>query len=312
MLGVSLTITLLGMLTPILTANIFDSIIPNATKNQLVFVALGLGMAALASFMFSLTKSIAFLRVESKTNQKMQSAVWDRLLNLPTTFFRRFSAGDLANRSLGIDQIRKLLSGVAVSSVLGAVFSTLNLILLFYYSWQLALVALGLILVQIGVNYALGRRQVSRQKDLLHAYGKTEGVVLQLLTGIAKFRISGTERRAFTHWMKHFLPVKDQMIKLFRIQNFQMIFNMHYRPISMMIIYIMMVKFSGDGMMSIGEFLAFNAAYGLFSNAMMSLSSSMITILEVFPLYDRTKPILEEVPENSAAKDAPWYVEGKY
>lgn len=306
----ALAVTLLGMLAPILTAKLFDSIIPNAAKNQLIYVAFGLGMAAVGAFLFDITKSIALLRVESKMDQKLQAGVWDRLLNLPTTFFRQFTAGDLAMRSLSIGRIRKLLSGVAISSILACVFSTLNLLLLFYYSTSLAWIAILLVFLQVSVNYIVGRMQVAKQKDILAFSGKTAGIVLQMLTGISKFRVTGTERRAFNHWMKHFLPVKEITIGLTRIQNFQQIFNRNYRLVSMMVIFVMMVRMSADSAMSIGEFLSFSAAYGIFSGAMLQMSSAMITVLQVFPLYDRTKPILDEKPENTTTKEAPGELRG--
>jgi len=37
----------------------------------------------------------------------LQAAVWDRLLALPVPFFRNFTSGDLAKRSMGISQIRE-------------------------------------------------------------------------------------------------------------------------------------------------------------------------------------------------------------
>lgn len=306
----ALSVTLLGMLAPVLTAKLFDSIIPNAAKNQLGYVAFGLGMAAVGAFLFDLTKSVALMRVESKMDQKLQAAVWDRLLNLPTTFFRKFTAGDLSMRSLSMGRIRQLLSGAALSSILACVFSTLNLLLLFYYSPSLAWIAIFMVLLQVGVNIIVGRIQVSKQKELLAFSGKTAGIVLQMLTGIAKFRVTGTERRAFNHWMKHFLPVKEITISLTRVQNFQTIFNGHFRIISMMVIYVMMVKMTADSAMSIGAFLSFSAAYGIFAGAMMQMSSSMITVLQVFPLYERTRPILDEEPENTTTKEAPGDLRG--
>ncbi|MEQ9064551.1 MAG: NHLP bacteriocin export ABC transporter permease/ATPase subunit [Vicingaceae bacterium] len=309
-LAMALVVTLLGMLTPILMAILFDSIIPNATKNQLVYVAFGLTMAAIGAFLFDLTKSIALLRAESKMDQKIQSGVWDRLLNLPTTFFRDFTAGDLAMRSLSIGQIRRLLSGVVLTSLLSAVFSSLNLVLLFYFSPPLAWIAILLVGLQVAVNYTAGRMQVKKQKVLLAQSGKTAGIVLQLLTGIAKFRVTGTERRAFNHWMKNYLPVKDIGIGLKKIQNFTSIFNRHFQLISMMVIFIMMVSMTESTGMSIGEFLSFSAAYGIFAGSLLSLSGAMISILQIGPLYDRTKPILESLPENSSTKESPGPLKG--
>ncbi len=50
-----------------------------------------------------------------------QAAVWDRLLRLPVSFFRDYSAGDLATRSLGIDAVRQALTGSTLDGILSGV-----------------------------------------------------------------------------------------------------------------------------------------------------------------------------------------------
>ena len=72
----------------------------------------------------------------------LQAAVWDRLLRLPVPFFRRYTSGDLADRSSGIGYILRTLTGSAIFSILSGVFSIFSFLLLFYYSWQLALLLL--------------------------------------------------------------------------------------------------------------------------------------------------------------------------
>ncbi|MEM9596316.1 MAG: ABC transporter transmembrane domain-containing protein, partial [Acidobacteriota bacterium] len=125
---------LLGLLVPILTGQIFGVVIPSAERSQLWQMTVALGAAAFASLAFQLTRSIAVLRVSGKLDGTLQAAVWDRLLALPAGFFRQFSVGDLAARSMGIDHIRGLLLGNVTTSLLGAVFSVFSFALLFYYS----------------------------------------------------------------------------------------------------------------------------------------------------------------------------------
>ena len=112
---------------------------PARTAPQLVQITLALIVSALAAAAFQVTRSIAVLRLGGKIDGAVQAAVWDRLLSLPASFFRRYTVGDLANRSLGIDTIRDLLTGNVLTSVLAAVFSLFSFALLFYYSSRLAL-----------------------------------------------------------------------------------------------------------------------------------------------------------------------------
>jgi len=109
MMGI--TIGLFGTLAPYMTGRIFDAAIPQADRSLLLGFGIALLLSALASGAFRLTQGIATLRVQGKMESAIQSALWDRLLNLPTSFYRKFSAGDLADRAAGVDAIQNLMSG---------------------------------------------------------------------------------------------------------------------------------------------------------------------------------------------------------
>ena len=134
--------SLLGLVTPIATGWIFDWIIPGAERSQLLLVILALTVSALAGAVFQITNSIAQLRLQTRMDGDAQAAVWDRLLDLPAPYFRRFTAGDLADRSMAISMIRQVLTDVAMSGVLNLVFSLAYFGLLFYYDVRLALLGL--------------------------------------------------------------------------------------------------------------------------------------------------------------------------
>jgi len=126
---------LLQLLLPVLTGTIFDTIIPNAERGGLLQIVLILLASALGIGVFNLTQAIASLRIDTKSNNTIQSGVWDRLMSLPAPFFRKYSAGDLSQRAMGINAISKIVSGTVIGSALQAIFSIFNLALLFYYSW---------------------------------------------------------------------------------------------------------------------------------------------------------------------------------
>jgi NHLM bacteriocin system ABC transporter ATP-binding protein len=307
--GVS--ITLLGMFTPILTGVLFDEVIPNASDWQVIQVGIALSVALFGMILFEITESYALLRIESKLDFRVQAAVWDRLLSLPVTFYRQFNTGDLADRAMGIGEIHKILSGVVITTILGSVFSLLNFFLLFYYSVRLALVVLGLVSLQVLLIYILGRRQINREKIALMYQGKTQGIALQMLNGIAKFRVTGTEIRAFTHWLNSFVKMKQAGFKAAQLQNTQMVFNSVAPLLASAVLYYTLMQSADFQTISTGEFLAFIAAYGSFTAAVLAMSGALLTIYQIFPIYERTRPILEKMPEIDSLKSNPGRLKGK-
>ncbi len=296
---------LLGMATPILTGTIFDSIIPGAQRRRLLEMAVFLGAASLATVMFGLTRGFAVLRLEGKMEAVVQAAVWDRLLSLPVPFFRQFSAGDLAMRGLAVTQMRQILTGSAMSSIFSGIFSVFSFCLLFYYSPQMAVLATGLVLIALTATVLCAYFQVKGQREINELRGKITGMVLQFVMGISKFRISGTENRAFVSWAKPFAREKLVSLKARKVSNWLTVFNSVFPTLSSIAIFFMMAYLMsqpGGKQLSTGQFLAFNAAYGQFSASMLQLTSVFISVLAIVPIYERAKPILESLPEVDPTK----------
>jgi NHLM bacteriocin system ABC transporter ATP-binding protein len=301
---------LLALLVPILTGQVFGSVIPGADRRQLGQIALALIVAALAGAVFQVTRSIAVLRLGGKADGSLQGAVWDRLLALPVSFFRGFTVGDLANRSLGINAIREMLTGNVLTSALAAVFSVFSFALLFYYSWRLALLATALVLVLAGVTAGLVWLQLRHQRVLLELQGRIASLLFGLIHGIAKLRVAGAEARAFARWAERFAEQRRRALAAQRAANAQAAFNAVYGVLSSLAIFAVVGSASKEAM-PLGEFLAFNAAFGQFTAATLTLVAVLSGALAMIPVYERLQPILETVPEVDASKAEPGELAGE-
>ena len=69
------------------------------------------------------------LRVDGTLDWKLQAAIIDRLLRLPVSFFRQYTVGDLADRTLGIDAIRRVATGRTLRGLLAGVFGLFTMYL---------------------------------------------------------------------------------------------------------------------------------------------------------------------------------------
>lgn len=301
---------LLGIVTPVAIGVLFGNIIPEMDRGQLFYMTLILIGSAVAIFMFSITQAVAMLRIETKMQTSIQASVWDRLLSLPTPFFRRFSAGDLSHRALSIHAISQMISGVAMGTILSSIFSVFSLLLLFYYDVQMALLALLVVLIAILITVAFGYYQVRYQRKLMDIEGKTLSLVLQLINGIAKFRVAGAESRAFYLWSSLFRNLRQVTFKSRLNEIFLDMFNTFLPVLASAVIFVAVVSPAGDRLTA-GNFIAFNAAFSSFLIAMIAMSSVVITILNLFPLFERAKPIFETLPEVDDAKQDPGELKGE-
>lgn len=312
MLFAAAAMGVMGLVIPLLTAVLFNSVIPGVQRNQLLQLGLALLVSALVTAMFQLTRNIAVLRTEGRLISKTQSATWDRLLRLPASFFRLFTAGDLAERTLGISAISQLVSTAVISSLLSSVFTVFSLALLFFHAPSIAWNVVGLLMV-FGVIVAVAAyRQVQLTRSLSQMQSRITGLVLQFVTGIAKFRMAGAENRAFARWAREFSQQKQLGFHSRMISNgMQTVYAVF--PLLTLLAIFALVSLSGDGesRLSTGNFLAFNAALAQLLVGGLALSSAVTSVIGAIPLYERVKPILQALPEVNPAKMDPGILTGE-
>ena len=304
---------LLGMVFPIATGIIFDSIIPGAQRGQLLQICAFLVIATIAASMFTLVRNFAMLRLEGKMGAALQAAVWDRLLRLPVPFFRQFTSGDLADRSSGIGYILRTLTGSAIFSVLSGVFSIFSFLLLFYYSWQLALIATGLVFVIFVRSAVSAYFEIRFQRQIARVRGRISGMLLEFIGNIARLRVSGAEPRAFAAWAREFAAQMQLSGRAQRVSNGLLIFNSVFPVVSMAILFGFAAQIMGHPLLhalTTGTFLAFLAAFVQFQSAILGLSSAVESALSVVPLYERAAPIFEALPEVSKTNRQPGDLSG--
>lgn len=304
----------MALLTPIFTGIIFDDVIPGAQRGPLTQLTIFLVFSALATMLFTLTRSFGVLRMEGKMDASTQAAVWDRTIALPVPFFRNYTAGDLALRGLAIGQIRQILTGTTLSSIFSGIFSIFSFALLFYYSWPLALVATALICLAVLISFGCGYFQIGYQRDLSERQGRISGMMLQFIQGMAKFRVSGTESRVFAAWAKEFTSQKLVYFRARRLSNALAVFQAAFPVLAYGTIFFfaaMLMETRGAAPLSTGQFLAFFVAFSQFLTAGLSLSTAAVSALVVIPLLERAKPILETAPEIDANKTDPGELSGR-
>jgi len=311
LLFAGITTTLLGMITPQAIAILIDYAIPDADRVLLFQLALGLFVATLAQTLFQLTQGVAIMRLETFADTSTQAAVWDRLLNLKPSFFRSYSMGDLSQRVSVISQIRGKLSNTLLKSFFSSVFSLLNLGLLFYYSIPLALIATFVALINVAVTIFSGVMTLHKVRPLLNLQGQLFGIMVQIIGGVSKFRTAGAEPRAFAYWGKQYHHQLHLTLESQKIEDNLVVVNNLLSALTPAVIFAFATNLLQSNGISTGTFLAFNMAFGTFISGTTSLSSTVVDILEVLPLWERAQPILQAIPEVDSSKSDPGRLSGR-
>ena len=165
-LAASLFIQLIGLATPLFTQVIIDKVVVHQTSSTLIAIALGLAMFMLFNAGMSWLRQYLVLHTGNRVDAVLGSQVFRHLLRLHLPYFEHRPTGTLVARLHAVETIREFMAGAAVSLILDFPFLLVFVAVMFAYSWQLTLIALGILSVIAALSFAivpLLRRRLNRQ-----------------------------------------------------------------------------------------------------------------------------------------------------
>jgi ATP-binding cassette subfamily C protein len=301
---------LIALLTPVVTKRIAASTIPQFNHTELLQLTLALGAAALAAALFELVRGLTLIRLKSKTSVNLDAALWDRLLSLPVSFFRRHSVGDLMARSSGTDQVQQLLTPDVTGAFFALVSALFGLVVLFQYSVRLALLATGSAFLLGLLTALLATSQLRHLRSVHKLNGRISSLVYSLLNGIAKLRVSGCEAKAFRMWASLFREQRRHAIAVRSLSALQSAATTAVCAGTSTALFAL-AAFPADSGLGIGDFLAFSAAFGQFQSATVAFTSVIPALLSLIPTFERMQPILRSVPEARPREAMPAALRGQ-
>lgn len=296
--------TLLGFVPPIVLGVLLSKAVPSSDLYLAwEFVAL-LIVVSLGNALFSLTKSISQMRLETLLNTNVQTAVWDRVMKISPKFFSKYTPGELIDKIGNISEIRELLTGTATDTLLNGVFGFLHLFLMYSYSPALATPAIFIIifivLVTVVHRYYLGKYQ----RKLIIEEAKLKGFSGEIVGGIMKVKTSGFQTPLFRKYVNRYINRTELSHACETIKDSNQALNVIFNPLSTVIIYWLLVAslFGPEvkNNITLGTYFAFNASFSILLSSVTELAEEITeTFGEVEALYNHTKDIFEAPLENN-------------
>lgn len=314
LLLVGIAATLLGMLVPHATSFLIDVAIPGADRGLAVQIGLALLMTAVGRMLFELSRTFATLRLSVGSSHRVQASLMDRLLKLRVSFFRRYTVGDLLDRVMAVQKMFQQLSMTSLVAVLAGVFTLINFILLLYYSWLLALYAASMAILCVLATWFTGRQLVREDRTILEKSAAAFGHVVQLVQGVSKIRVAAAEDRAFASWARRYRENQFHVLARQAIDDRLTVMNAMLPLLGQLFLFWIALGMirpdEGQPELTLGTFLAFQSAFGMFLGGVTSLSNTVTDVLGILMLWERARPILEAEPEVGGRRTQPGRLKG--
>ena len=298
LLCVTLAVTLLGLISPAITQLLYSYIVPSGQISLLLSLAVMLTGTAVSAALVGIVRQLALSRMETKLSVSVEAAVMARVLSLPASFFKQFSAGDLSSRMQGIGQLCAAISSAVLGIGASSLFSLIYLGQVFSFAPSLVAPSLLITLLSLAVTALSALCQVRYGKKQLMAAAKNSGVVFSLFTGIQKIRLAGAERRAFAHWAEGYREQAEYQYASPVFVRAGEAIAAGITTVGTILIYYSAAMHQ----VAAADYIAFSASFGMVSGALTSLASVGVMAAQIRPLVEMVEPILQAEPEVAEGK----------
>lgn len=142
-LAASFAIQLVALATPLCTQIIIDKVVVHHTTSTLIVIATALTIFLVFNAAMGWVRQYLVLHTGNRMDAVLGHRVFSHLLHLPMGYFDHRPTGTLVARLHGVETIREFLAGSLIALILDFPFLIVFVAIMFWYSWQLSLIALA-------------------------------------------------------------------------------------------------------------------------------------------------------------------------
>ncbi len=218
----SLAIQMLGLAMPLFTQVIIDKVIVHNTLNTLLVVAVALVMFAVFTAIMTWIRQYLVLHTGNRIDAVLGAQVFAHLFRLPMRYFEHRPTGTLVARIQGIETIRSFITGAAVTLVLDLPFLFVFLAMMFFYSWQLTLIVLGILSAVAAISLAVAPALRRRLNEQFQLGARNQAFLTEYITGMETVKSLQMEpqlRNRFGDYLASYLGSSFRTLNLFNTYN---------------------------------------------------------------------------------------------
>lgn len=295
----SLAISLIGLLTPFLNKLIFSDVVESGSLRLLLSVTIFLICVNVSTLLLGAVRELLLSKINTKLSLSVEAAAMMRVFSLPADFFQNYSSGELSSRVKYINTLCDTIVTTVMSAGLTSLFSLIYIPQIFAYAPALTAPALGIILASVAASVMSTRIIQKNGRSCMGLAIKESGMSYALISGVQKIKLAGAEKRAFARWANLYAQQAQAAYNPPTIIKLNSVIGTAVSLTGVIVMYYAAVQ----SQVSVSEYYAFNAAYGMVSGAFMTLTSLALSAVQFKPMFGMIKPILDTVPEVSSGKE---------
>ncbi|MBW4634108.1 MAG: peptidase domain-containing ABC transporter [Iphinoe sp. HA4291-MV1] len=293
----SLLIQIFGLVTPLFTQLLFDQVIVQGST--LTLNAVGLGLLIFSLFRIAMTGLRQYLldHTSNRVSVALMVGFIKHTFRLPLSYFESRYVGDIVSRVQENQKIQRFLTGEALSIILDLLTVFIYVGLMFWYSWQMALIALAIVppFFLLTLFSTPWLRRISR--EIFGALASENSYLIQSLTGIRSVRSMAIEQTVRWHWEEQLNNLIRKMFSGQVIKNQLQIFSSTIQSLVTTGLLWFGAWLVIQNQLTIGQLIAINMLLGNIIQPFQRLTVLWNQLQEVIVSTERINDVLEAEPE---------------
>ena len=296
-LGASALLEVLGLVFPLFTKVVVDTILPAQGISILTILGIGMVILVMAQVILTYLRGALALFLEARLDVEVMLGFFEHVLRLPFRFFQERTSGDLLMRLGSMAVIREVLTSQTVSGVLDGVVVVFYLAILLVWQPLFGLLTLGFGCVQIVVLLGTTRRLYELTERDLAAQAESQSYLVEALTSIATLKAAASEDRAMGHWSNLFFKQLNISLRRSQVSNLVETGQELIEALAPIVLLWVGALWVLEGSMSLGTMLAVTTLAMAFLGPLASLVSTVQQLQLVGAQLERIADVLETTAE---------------
>lgn len=299
--AIGLILAILGMVMAVFSQKLVDDVLPTRNITKLIAGIIMVLLLLLSKIVLTALRGKLLIMQSQNLNNRMIHFFFDKLLNLPKSFFDTRKTGDMVARLNDTRRIQSVIGTLVGDSIINALTVLVSFIFLFLYSWEVAFVAAISTPVFYWIISKDNKKIIIQQQDVMSSYALSESGFINTIDGIADIK-SFSRQSAFLKLNESFYSLFQS--KVFRIGMTQLKLGA-WAGISSIIIQVSIITICStlvlSGLLSTGSLMAIIGITGILFSSIASLSLVTIAINEAKVAFDRMYEIVDAHEEKMTA-----------
>lgn len=185
--------TVLGLSTSIYVGKITDYVLVGGNTNLLNLMSVSMLVILLLRIFLGATQSVFMLNTGQQIDARLILGYYKHLLKLPQRFFDTMRVGEIISRVNDAVKIRSFINDVAVSIIVNFFVVIFSFVLMFIYSWKMALIMLITIPLYIILYITINKLNKKQERKVMEDAAELEGQLVESINSVRTIKQFGIE-----------------------------------------------------------------------------------------------------------------------